>query len=128
MTRLPFHEDRTCENCAWTFEGENEEDRSNLPLGVYIRKYYCFLRHCPYERLCQRIENRHGIDMEPCANWERQIPGVKRGRDFENYFRKMKEQKSRKIETNPLELKPNIFGIGVDLKKLLAWIKGIFRS
>jgi hypothetical protein len=71
-------------------------------------------------------------------DWEREV--VKKGPKYIRLELILSEHKRRELEikekidtergadTNPLELKPNIMGFGIDINKALKWLKNIFKS
>lgn len=91
-----------------------------------------FYRHPKFKRDYVRIRE-HSIKWD----WEREV--VKKG---PMYFRDelvLSEKTRRTFEmqqlvemqksqgSNPLKLEPNFMGIGVDLRKVYAWLKGRFQ-
>ena len=71
-------------------------------------------------------------------NWEKEV--IEKGPKYVRLELTLSERKRRELETkekidsekeansNPLELKPNLWGFGIDLKKALRWLKKLFTK
>ena len=77
----------------------------------------------------------HPNDIE--FDWEKDV--VQRGPKYIRLELKLSERKRRELEiqekidaereadSNPIEIKPNFMGVGIDVNKALRWVKKIFN-
>ncbi len=73
----------------------------------------------------------------PKFDWQKEL--IKNGPEFHCHILRLtqkakrdleisyKNYKERQKDNHPFELKPNIYGIGVDLRKVLPWVKKKFK-